>query len=1276
MSFFSSPPSSTQYRHLQPPPKDFYTSSSSPNAGPVDVNSFSVETPPTIQFPSMNNSGKTLQRPLHRLRNDEISAARHQIPTVYEALVQYDSLYLNAEARMEAKENELTRCIEVGQEVLMQLNVVRQRCSEISDERDAALEGRSAIERQLALLRINMKNMEQSYEDHYRSSSTEATHNNMQLQYEMRQQKEINASLNTQLSENKEEINELNHRCAELEQIRSELLRELAHLREATVSQTRQSRDDLAELASCGAICQGISGALSSSMAAAGAGGVTITSSTNNLLASKPLNSLLDMRTVLQEVHRQASIVREHLGMERSKRIQVEGTLDATRQEKEYAISEATALRANLVQLRDGCQRLESELQRVKEDKMESPKRLLMLQSSIEDKDRSLQDSHRTTTSLQLELASKSQRVIHLEQHVHDLQRDLQSRDEQADHASRAAEAMHRARLAEQTIAQLHAEVAKHKLRIQQLTEVEGLLEGQAQKYKSLELHCEAMKRQDQVAQDDLASKQRELDSLTETLSAVQSDLYEAQGQRTRALDELTSAHNTLRDFEAEILRLKASASLATELKTAREENSQLREALETIQQESRELHDALSRVALEEQQTSTSMITRIQSLETDLEEKNRKCSEQSVTERQLKQQLRELSIKEAQLQETVDEQKKRVADLLHSQVPKVMFQELENDFTGVREDLQRVRSENVVLQEMIDQQKKQAASLESEYSTESRRCADVLDIVLQWDERLKHLEQHQCAGGPINAAKRLERHRSARTSSINGAGGAKGTSAKPLFLDLGSSDSPSPPHAAIVVDNSSIASSSFETAMGGSGSSAVQYSSAARKMLDAFAESTAEQRKLLQVIQERLKSRRTLPPDSVLFASTPQQYVDSVTRWYDVSLQQLDTLVLQANKVAETRSAKATHLEEELVRRQKLIDDLQHANATQTRELESRQAALASAESELDNYRVRYQRLADDKAMSSSETERERSRRSKLEQQVKDYERQLEEVHSSVSFESQSLAARCESLKQTLDSERQEHQSALKKVFEELALLKHDRVRNQSTSHDEYASEVKRRRTAEAERDDISTKLHHTQRVNEELEERVERYASMLQLAREEVENVTATLNDVEANLQRDLKVAEDDKEALHQELQQVLHRKQELQVELQRAEAAAHSAKTSHSDDAATQNKLASLRRDLDAAKGRVAEAQHVIAALEERCRLQQEEIDRISMGSDSEAREVSALRVANEALEQRLRSVENDRDPLRQQLHTLLIHQQQQHHLSSFLESSPPGSAIRRR
>lgn len=1270
MSFFSSPPSSTQYRHLQPPPKDFSTTSSSPNVGPADVHSFNAETPPVIQFPSVppNGTTKLLQRPLHRLRNDEISAVRHQIPAVYEALVQYDSLYLNAEARMEAKENELTRCIEVGQEVLMQLNAVRQRCSEISDERDAAFDARAALERQLSLLRLNMKNMEQSYEDHYRSSSTDAAQSNMQLQYELRQQKDINTSLNAQVSDNKEDLNELTHRCAELEQIRAEMLREISHLREATVSQTRQSRDDVAELASCGALCQGITGALNSCIAS-GAGGVSATTTTNTLLVSKSINSVSDMRTVLQDVHRQSAIVREQLGMERSKRSQIESSLETARQEKEYAVSEANALRVNLVQLRDGCQRLESELFRIKEDKADSPKRLQLLQSTIEGKDRSLQDSQRTLTSLQLELASKSQRVIHLEQHVNDLQRDLQNRDDQADHASRAAEATHRARLAEQTISQLQQEVAKLKAKVQQLTELEALLDGQVHKYRTLELQCDSLKQREALSQEQLESKQRDLDSLSETLSAVQSDLYEAQGQRTRALDELAAAHNTLRDMEADILRLKANASLESELKSSRDENSKLREALETIRQESKELNDALSRVALEEQQTSTTMITRIQTLETDLEEKNRKCSEQSVSERHLKQQLRELSIKETQLQETLEEQKRRISDLLHSQVPKVMFQELENDFNSLRDDLQKVRDENVALQEMVDQQRKQTSSIESEYHNENRRCADVLDIIEQWDERLKHLEQHQCAGGPINASKRLERHRSAR-SSISTSTKAP---TKPLFLDLsaGAGDSLSPPQAAIAVDNSSM-TSSFD--LGGSGTSAIQYSAAARKLLDAFAESTAEQRKLLHVVQERLKSRRTLPPDSVLYASTPQQYVDSVTRWYDVSLQQLDTLVLQANKVAETRSAKASHLEDELVRRQKTIDELQNANAVLSRDVETRQTSLTHAEAELSATRARFQRLADEKSTISTDLERERLRKSNLEQQVKDYERQLEDTHASVSFESQSLAARCETLKHTLESERQEHQVALKTVFEEMSLLKHDRVRNQSASHGEYAAEVKRRRLAETERDELASKLHQSERVKEELEERVERYASMLQVAREEVENVTATLNDVEANLQRDVKSAEEEKDALQLELQQLQLRSHDLQAELQRAEVAAFNARTSQAGDAATQQKIASLRRELDATKGRTEEAQHVIAALEERCRLQQGELDRVAMGAESEAREISALRIANEALEQRLRAVESDRDPLRQQLHTLLIHQQQQH--SGYLESSPPASAIRRR
>ncbi|KAF8293368.1 hypothetical protein TcYC6_0112630 [Trypanosoma cruzi] len=79
-----------------------------------------------------------LLTPLASFSSEELARLRRTSPDAYQALLQYEQLCRHDTAVIEAKETELQRCIEVGQEVLGQLDQLKGRCSQLAGERDKA----------------------------------------------------------------------------------------------------------------------------------------------------------------------------------------------------------------------------------------------------------------------------------------------------------------------------------------------------------------------------------------------------------------------------------------------------------------------------------------------------------------------------------------------------------------------------------------------------------------------------------------------------------------------------------------------------------------------------------------------------------------------------------------------------------------------------------------------------------------------------------------------------------------------------------------------------------------------------------------------------------------------------------------------------------------------------------------------------------------------------------------------------------------------------------
>nr|CAJ2471538.1 unnamed protein product [Leishmania braziliensis] len=73
------------------------------------------------------------------LSSDLLSRLQHDYPTVYEALHVYKKAVRHLKDKYEAKETELRRCISVGEELLGQMDVLKQRCEVLAQERDKAI---------------------------------------------------------------------------------------------------------------------------------------------------------------------------------------------------------------------------------------------------------------------------------------------------------------------------------------------------------------------------------------------------------------------------------------------------------------------------------------------------------------------------------------------------------------------------------------------------------------------------------------------------------------------------------------------------------------------------------------------------------------------------------------------------------------------------------------------------------------------------------------------------------------------------------------------------------------------------------------------------------------------------------------------------------------------------------------------------------------------------------------------------------------------------------
>ncbi|KAH9599220.1 hypothetical protein LSM04_009594 [Trypanosoma melophagium] len=164
-----------------------------------------------------------LLTPLASFSAEDLATLRRSSPDAYQALLQYEQLCRHNTAVIEAKETELRRCIDVGQEVLAKMDQLQLRCSQLAKERDDALETVKQIQRQthrqeaktprgegkevLTLMQREnqqLHNTERNLREQLKQRETELSNlqaSNETLKTELREQKQLHDALKQDLQE-------------------------------------------------------------------------------------------------------------------------------------------------------------------------------------------------------------------------------------------------------------------------------------------------------------------------------------------------------------------------------------------------------------------------------------------------------------------------------------------------------------------------------------------------------------------------------------------------------------------------------------------------------------------------------------------------------------------------------------------------------------------------------------------------------------------------------------------------------------------------------------------------------------------------------------------------------------------------------------------------------------------------------------------------------------------------------------------------------------------
>ncbi|KEG15673.1 hypothetical protein DQ04_00011400 [Trypanosoma grayi] len=183
--------------------------------------------------------------PIASFAPDDLARLRRAAPDAYQALMQYEQMCRQNAAVVEAKEVELQRCIDVGQEVLGQMDQLQQRCSQLARERDDAV--------------AKAKELQQRSRRHEttppRGESSEV------LAVLQRKQQELDSSLREQLRQSNAQVERLQKELEKQQQSHETLKRDLqgaveaarcAGVKSEVAEEARRSAEaSLAEMQRC-----------------------------------------------------------------------------------------------------------------------------------------------------------------------------------------------------------------------------------------------------------------------------------------------------------------------------------------------------------------------------------------------------------------------------------------------------------------------------------------------------------------------------------------------------------------------------------------------------------------------------------------------------------------------------------------------------------------------------------------------------------------------------------------------------------------------------------------------------------------------------------------------------------------------------------------------------------------------------------------------------------------------------------------------------------------
>ena len=1184
------------------------------------------------------------QRPLHHVKQEELAVAKHRVPTMYEALIQYDSLLLNAEARIELKESELDRCVKVGHEVLSQLHLLRERYAAVCSERDVLVDERNAAEKASSALQQRVKKLETDVQEYAKV----AKENQSKLRLSSQQETEsLLRSVKGLENERGELIGKLNLCKAENDLLRSrldvlrqeaadaQLLTELEGQRAVEISR-RQQAEAVSDFSSCAVLCQAILGTSSSSSSSSGH---------HQVEAAIPRN-VEELCEALHEIHQRYTDLR--IALANAEDSQARAEMEAQRSVAEHsealtacdaAMRERDAAMQSLAMLRDEVSRLERETKGLQErESMQSDDRLTIallrqandtLRARLREVEEERGGAGGGLVALRDATDSKQHRLSSLSPIAASTGRRATE-----DGGGSSSFSNNSGRRGDRSVDIGANEVTLNDdvsfAAVQPPSGRGGggrggqpnFLGGTGHRYASIESTSSVSVQPAAVGGATTTTTWRQQtpsreDASTQvSLAASPGQIHTAVGTNKAAnilatagpVPDTTPLRQSpvISNMVADSSRHRSTSASNIELRSAdvggRETTSSTTAAMEEA--------DSLRRALYASQDTVASLRSQIE------DDERRHVQEYSVVF-------------------------KKLTEVLGSHVPQKTFAELEAERHSLREELSRLRPE---------------------LDASARALQGMREVQRRRDERLADL---QAALGHVTVAC------SGIVSSLSpssAVGSGRSSSLSPTRRFSSSSSQQQPPNVSLLSTEireifasltsqlqklshqcSSIsAEAGSRNSTGGGGSAPLLHF---RAVVASDSISGANQQRLSSSPPSTSNSRSNSPSGSIgpsihftsLLHSLPGS-IEKLQGQFDLLLdqgkQKEDQIRLIKIQVEE-RDAQATDTDRS---RQEIVEQLKSSSSIR----HQMEVELQKLATEHDQVLKDRERLTAANALLSSEQNRLEKKLALLEVEAK---KSAQDLDADV----KSLRQRLEQAKEQLNKERQEHLASVEQLYAEMAELK--RLLADATAAKDETGKSLSSALKQVEALQQTAALHEAS--SREYNTRSQRLSSMLKVARDELQNVQQTLIHMSESQNADKAEYEQRIAEFEQRLEEASSKVRSLESERSSISTSLRDAhETQHHNDSVLLHQISTLQRDLDEAQVQLSMTRHELGSLQEHLASIAEANDGLSRSVDVAGEEVKALRSTVTTLEARVLDVESDRDMLRRQLHVLLSMPRPQH------------------